>query len=151
MFKFISGHADEATEWKITEEDSMGMGLDAIGIVSKDINKSIEFYKLLGIELKKTGGPDHLEGQTPSGVRIMIDSVELTKKINPNWKEATGAGITLCFKQENPSKVNSLHAQMVEANFISVKEPWDAFWGQRYSSVQDPDGNQIDIFADLKK
>lgn len=30
-----------------------------------------------------------------------------------------------------------------------VKEPWDAFWGQRYCSVMDPDGNQIDIFANL--
>jgi len=37
----------------------------------------------------------------------------------------------------------------LDAKFISVKEPWDAFWRQRYSCVQDPDGNQIDIFADL--
>jgi hypothetical protein len=27
--------------------------------------------------------------------------------------------------------------------------PWDAFCGQRYACVLDPDGNQIDLFADL--
>jgi hypothetical protein len=28
-------------------------------------------------------------------------------------------------------------------------EPWDAFWGQRYVTVKDPDRYQIDIFAEL--
>ena len=27
--------------------------------------------------------------------------------------------------------------------------PWDAFWGQRYATVHDPDGNAIELFADL--
>jgi uncharacterized glyoxalase superfamily protein PhnB len=27
--------------------------------------------------------------------------------------------------------------------------PWDAFWGQRYATVLDPDGNQVDLFAPL--
>ena len=26
-------------------------------------------------------------------------------------------------------------------------EPFDAFWGQRYAQVKDPDGNPVDIFA----
>lgn len=28
-----------------------------------------------------------------------------------------------------------------------MTEPWDAFWGQRYATVKDPDAYQIDIFA----
>ena len=28
-------------------------------------------------------------------------------------------------------------------------EPWDAFWGQRYATVLDPDGNSVDLFAAL--
>lgn len=27
--------------------------------------------------------------------------------------------------------------------------PSDAFWGQRYATVHDPDGNPIDLFAPL--
>ncbi len=125
------------------------MSLDAIGIVSKDITKSIKFYGILGIELKETGGPDHLEGTTPSGVRIMVDSVELIKKINPKYTEPTGSGIVLCFVKESTEAVDKTFSSIIEAGFESVKEPWDAFWGQRYSSVSDPDGNQIDIFAAL--
>ena len=28
--------------------------------------------------------------------------------------------------------------------------PWDAFWGQRYAQVKDPDGNVVDLFAPLQ-
>jgi uncharacterized glyoxalase superfamily protein PhnB len=30
------------------------------------------------------------------------------------------------------------------------KEPWDAFWGQRYAVVADPDGNHVDLYAPLQ-
>ena len=29
------------------------------------------------------------------------------------------------------------------------KQPWNAFWGQRYAQVADPDGNLVDLFAAL--
>ncbi len=125
------------------------MNLDAIGIVSKDLKKSAAFYGLFGISFQAMGGGDHLEGSTPSGVRIMLDSVKLVKELNPAWAAPTGSGVVLCFKQETPKQVDELHGKITKAGFKSVKAPWDAFWGQRYCSVLDPDGNQIDIFAAL--
>lgn len=126
------------------------MSLDAIGIVCKDIYKTIEFYRILDIEFKEYGG-SHYEATTKSGFRIMLDSFELMKKINPNWIEPKNPGITLCFLKESPSDVDITYQKIIDAGFISVKQPWDAFWGQRYSSVKDPNGNQIDIFASLDK
>ena len=79
----------------------------------------------------------------------MADSVELIKKLYPDWVEPTGKAVVLCFKQGSAEGVDSIYREIMEAGFSSIKEPWDAFWGQRYASVQDPDGNQIDIFADL--
>lgn len=125
------------------------MSLDAIGIVSKNIPEAVTFYALLGVQLIEAGGPDHYEGTTPSGVRIMLDSVELMQKLQPDWQPPQSGGVVLCFKQSSPQAVDQLHAEMLAAGFASIKEPWDAFWGQRYASVQDPDGNQIDIFAAL--
>jgi uncharacterized glyoxalase superfamily protein PhnB len=125
------------------------MGLDAVGVVSRDTALSVKFYALLGVELKQKGGPDHFEGVTASGVRIMLDSVNLVKKIDPSWKEPSGTAITLCFVQGSPKEVDALYNKILTAGFKSAKAPWDAFWGQRYSSVLDPDGNQIDLFAAL--
>lgn len=123
--------------------------LDAIGIVSKNLNKSKSFYSLLGVELKEAGGEEHLEGKTTGGVRIMVDSIELMKKINPDFIEGSGVSIVLCFVQDSASSVDNRVENIRGKGFRIVKEPWDAFWGQRYSSVLDPDGNQIDIFANL--
>ncbi|MFW2331946.1 MAG: VOC family protein [Nitrospinota bacterium] len=125
------------------------MSFDAIGIVSSDLQRSVKFYEILGLNFEEVGSPDHLEAKTSSGIRIMLDSVSLVKKINPDWEESTGGGAVLCFKQESATKVDELFDEIVQAGFTSIKEPWDAFWGQRYSSVQDPDQNQIDIFATL--
>ena len=111
------------------------MSLDAIGIACSDINKSIKFYELLGITFKEFG-EGHFEGQTPSGIRIMLDSFELMKKINPNWKEPIQSGVTICFLKETPEEVNELYNKIIESGFDPEKEPWDAFWGQRYSSVK---------------
>ena len=69
------------------------MSLDAIGIVSGNIKLSLKFYQLLGVHFKEMGGPDHWEGSTPSGVRLMLDSIDLIKKISPDWKEPVGSGI----------------------------------------------------------
>ncbi len=125
------------------------MSLDAIGIVSADPPKSVEFYKLLGIELKKMGEHDHYDATTPSGVRLMLDSVALIQQLDPGWQKPNGSGVVLCFKQQSPKAVDELYARITRAGFGGKKAPWDAFWGQRYACVLDPDGNQIDLFADL--
>lgn len=124
------------------------MGLDAIGIVSKNLKESIRFYEILGVCFSEVG-KDHWEAVTTQGVRIMLDSVDLMKKINPQWEEPKRSGMVLCFKQDSPEKVNKLYSRITEAGFSSMKPPWDAFWGQRYASVLDPDDNQIDIFSPL--
>jgi hypothetical protein len=36
-----------------------------------------------------------------------------------------------------------------EGGFAGKKEPYDAFRGQRYANVTDPDGNVVDLFAPL--
>lgn len=125
------------------------MSLQAIGIVSEDIKKSIAFYKLLGVALKRTGGPDHYDATLPSGVRLMVDTVELIQSFDPSFKKVRGTGLTLCFDPGSAKKVDALYKTITHKGFKSVKEPWDAFWGQRYACVQDPDGNQIDLFSAL--
>lgn len=125
------------------------MSLDAIGIACKDLKKTISFYSLLGMNFKEFG-EGHAEATSPNGTRIMLDSFDLMKKVNSKWREPQQSGVTLCFVQESPKNVDQLYLRLVKDGFESVKEPWDAFWGQRYSSIKDPDGNQVDLFAPLK-
>ena len=45
--------------------------------------------------------------------------------------------------------MDATYAGLVAAGFEGKKEPYDAFWGQRFADVVDPDGNVVHLFAAL--
>ena len=56
--------------------------------------------------------------------------------------------MALAFLCTSPAEVDAKYEELAALGH-GHKEPWDAFWGQRYASVRNPDGNQIDLFAPL--
>jgi len=123
--------------------------LAAIGITTRDIEESVRFYRLLGLDVSEPEGGDHHDIELPGGIRLMWDTVELMRKLYPDWTEPQGQRTSLAFECESPSDVDATYARVVEAGFEGKKEPYDAFWGQRYANVVDPDGNVVDLFAAL--
>ena len=122
--------------------------LAAIGIVSKDLKESVRFYRLLGLSFPDPDG-DHVEARLPSGIRLMLDTLELIKQLEPDWTEPRGHRMGLAFECSSPGDVDVNYLRVTQAGFRSKKEPWDAFWGQRYAQVIDPDDNVVDLFAQL--
>ncbi len=41
------------------------------------------------------------------------------------------------------------YADLVGAGYRGHLEPFDAFWGMRYATVLDPEGDGVDLFATL--
>jgi len=124
--------------------------LDAIGIVTADIGASCRFYELLGVAVgEPPEGGDHFEATLPSGIRLMWDSVELMKQLDRDWQQPAGHRLGLAFHCITAAGVDRTHDAVVEAGYVSKSDPWDAFWGQRYAQVVDPDGNVVDLFAPL--
>ncbi len=121
--------------------------LDAIGIVSADLGRTRAFYALLGVEV--AAGDDHVEATLPSGLRLMFDTEAVILSFRPDWTRATGNTVALAFECSSPAEVDEVYARVVAAGFHGEKEPWDAFWGQRYAQLADPDGTPVDLFAAL--
>jgi catechol 2,3-dioxygenase-like lactoylglutathione lyase family enzyme len=122
--------------------------LKAIGIVTKDMKESVRFYRLLGVQVPDPSG-DHLDVTLPSGVALMWDALELIKQLDPDWTEPKGHRMGLAFQCSSPGDVDATYVRVTKAGFGSKKEPWDAFWGQRYAQLVDPDDNVVDLFAPL--
>jgi uncharacterized glyoxalase superfamily protein PhnB len=125
--------------------------LDLVGIVVEDMRASLDFYRLLGLQFQD-GAEDegHVEVTLEGGVRLAWDSADLIRSIDPDWQPPTGGpAIGLAFLCGSPEEVDAVYAEIVAAGYPSHKEPWDAFWGQRYAQVRDPDRNVIDLFARL--
>jgi catechol 2,3-dioxygenase-like lactoylglutathione lyase family enzyme len=128
----------------------MGIHVDMIGLVVSDIAASLRFYRLLGLDLPAdSGGEPYVEVITPNGYRISWNSVEMARELDPAWVEPRGQRMSLAFKCSSVGEVDAVFATIVAAGYTGHKAPWDAFWGQRYAVVVDPDGNNVDIFAPL--
>ena len=123
--------------------------LNAIGIVVSDMARSISFYQQLGLDFPDTPDEGHVETSTPNGVRLMLDSEETILSFRPEWTRATGNQVGLALECESPAEVDEVYAGATAAGFHGEKEPWDAFWGQRYAQLQDPDGVPVDLYAAL--
>lgn len=123
---------------------------DMVGIVVRNMAESLKFYRMLGLEIPEGAeAEDHAEVKV-NGYRIAWDTVGLMQSIYPGWVEnPVGQRMELGFNCGSPTEVDALYARLEGAGYKSYKAPWDAFWGQRYAVVSDPDGNHIDLFAPM--
>ena len=128
----------------------MAARFDAIGIIVEDMAASLAFYRLLGVDLVDGAETEsHVEASMRGGIRIMWDTIELVRSFSTWEPPAGGHQIGLAFLCDHPGEVDELHQTLVTAGHRSHHAPFDAFWGQRYATVLDPDGNPVDLFAPL--
>ena len=123
--------------------------LYAIGIVASDMGRSISFYRLLGVDVPETPDEGHVDTFLPNGLRFMLDTEDVIRSFRPDWTRETGNQLALAFECSSASEVDEVYRRAVDAGFHGEKDPWDAFWGQRYAQLQDPDGNGVDLYAAL--
>lgn len=120
-----------------------------VEIVANDLNKSLEFYRLLGLQVPEPEGP-HVEVALPGGNRLAFDTEEVIAGMHPGWVAPTGPGrVALAFGLASPAEVDELYARLTGAGYPGALAPFDAPWGQRYATVADPDGTSVDLFSAL--
>jgi catechol 2,3-dioxygenase-like lactoylglutathione lyase family enzyme len=129
----------------------MTITMDLVGLVVADMPTSLAFYRRLGLDIPAAADAEaHVEVALPNGLRLAWDTVEVIRGFDPEWTPPTGGHrVSLAFKCGSPADVDTAYADLVAAGHEGHHAPWDAFWGQRYAQVLDPDGNTVDLFAPL--
>jgi uncharacterized glyoxalase superfamily protein PhnB len=127
------------------------MRLNAFGIICSNLEASLGFYRSLGVPFdddeNETG---HHEAQLGGGVKLMLDSAALMVSSFDGFETPSGNDrVSLAVEFDAPVDVDASYQTVVSAGSPAVKEPFDAFWGQRYATVADPDGNHVDLYASL--
>ncbi len=125
--------------------------LALIGVVVADMARSLAFYRALGLDLPADAdAAPHAETTLPGGLRLAWDTVDTVRSFDPGWTAPSGSHhVALAFDCGTPAAVDATFAELVAAGHDGHLPPWDAFWGQRYAVVHDPDGNAVDLFAAL--
>jgi catechol 2,3-dioxygenase-like lactoylglutathione lyase family enzyme len=124
--------------------------LDLIGIVVADMGKALDFYRRLGLDLPASDDAEpHVETTLAGGLRLAFDTEDVIRSFHPTWTPVRGGRTNLAFLLPDAAGVDALYADLVAAGHHGELAPFDAFWGQRYAVVHDPDGNGVDLFAPL--
>ncbi|KIZ16038.1 VOC family protein [Streptomyces natalensis] len=125
--------------------------IDLIGLVVSDMAASLAFYRRLGLDVPlEADGAPHGEVTLPGGLRLAWDTVETVRSFDPDWTPPVGGHRTaLAFACADPAEVDATYATIVAAGHAGHKAPWNAAWGMRYAVLHDPDGNAVDLFAEL--
>jgi uncharacterized glyoxalase superfamily protein PhnB len=124
--------------------------LDAVGVIVSNMSAAMAFYRSLGLEfVMGDENETHTEAVGPGGLRIMFDTEESVQSFS-EWTKPTGSHrVALAFLCERPEEVDRVYAELTTSGGQAHLEPFDAFWGQRYATVLDADGNAVDLFASL--
>ncbi len=131
------------------------MGIEAqlsvVGIVVADMAKALAFYRRLGVEVPVDADAEpHVEATIAGGIRLAFDTEETIRSFHEGWKPPAGGGrIALAFALADAAAVDAAYLELTGEGHHGELEPFDAFWGQRYAVVNDPDGNGVDLFAPL--
>jgi len=125
--------------------------LNFIGIVVSDMAASLTFYRRLGLAFPEGADSEgHVEATLPGGMRVALDTEAVIKSFHADWQRPATAGrIGLAFQCADPAEVDAVYSELVDAGYHGELKPWDAFWGQRYATILDPDGNGVDLYAPL--
>jgi len=105
--------------------------INAITLVTLDMNKSVQFYVDLGFETVYGGADTEF-----TSLKIGSNFVNLqhTGKV-----PGTGWGRVI-FHVKSPDEVYQTATQV---GYLSETEPADAPWGERYFHILDPDGHEL--------
>ncbi len=127
--------------------------LEVIELIVSDLERAAAFYRRLGLEFPEELDPEghgHVETTLRGGLRLALDTETTIRSFDPGWSAPTGGHrMAVAFLCDSPEDVDRVYRELTAAGGESHRDPWDAFWGQRYAQVKDPDGNVVDLFAPL--
>src|ERR1051326_4112234 len=97
--------------------------LAAIGIATRDVAESCRFYRTLGLGVPEPPqDEDHFDITLPNGLRLMWDTEELMRQLDPEWKRSDGHALALAFECKDAAEVDDTYKRVTDAGFTGKKE-----------------------------
>jgi catechol 2,3-dioxygenase-like lactoylglutathione lyase family enzyme len=136
----------------VQEARVSGPVLSQLNIVVSDMERSVAFYRRLGLEVAD-GPPEwqahHRSATSPgSDLLIDLDSEAFASQWNTG-RVGSGkpSGIVISFYVPTREAVDKIYGQLTEAGYRGQQAPYDAPWGKRFAVVEDPDGNPVGLMS----
>ncbi|MGE0794257.1 MAG: VOC family protein [Microbacteriaceae bacterium] len=116
-----------------------------IHLAVADMARALSFYRRIGLSAPQGAeAAPHVEIDLGGGAHLALSTAEIIGMYDPGWRgHHPSTATVLQLGLESREAVDALHDELVAAGYRSHLSPVDAFWGARYSEVDDPDGNAV--------
>jgi catechol 2,3-dioxygenase-like lactoylglutathione lyase family enzyme len=111
------------------------MNLNQVTVPTINLEKSVDFYKKLGLRLIVKAAPRYARFECPNGEATF--SIHLTEKL------PSGVGVVVYFECEN---LDEKVADLQEIGIEFTELPNDKSWLWREAHLNDLDGNRLILF-----
>jgi len=121
--------------------------LAIIGILTGDINRSLSFYRRLGLDVPSSTDADSYRLRMTDNHVVFWETAAAVHAFDPSWALPPTADrrIVLEFGFASPTGLDATFRSLVADGAPSYLAPIDQGGGVRYAIVKDPDGNQISL------
>ena len=116
-----------------------------VHITVADLEASADFYRRVGLTLPDASGlAEHVEIDLGHGVHLALSTEFVARMYDPDWRPPSlPPGSALQFQLASREAVDEMYAELTMAGYHGHLAPIDAFWGNRYAEVDDPDGTIV--------
>ena len=119
----------------------MALELYMVGLVARDLDKSLEFYRRLGLGLPQASdGQRHISVKMESGVTFFLNAPE---------RAGIGGGVILEFYLASRASVDEKYSELIAFGYKSARPPaFEPSIPVYFALITDPDGHIIMLSAD---
>lgn len=123
-----------------------------VNVVIADMERSMDFYRLLGVEIGDMPAPWGAHHRTVTNVNVDV-TVEFDSAVSavnwaPEW-DPIRTGAVIGFVVDSADEVDAVVATLAAEGHRVLQPPHDAFFGARYAVVEDPDGIGVGIMGPI--
>jgi catechol 2,3-dioxygenase-like lactoylglutathione lyase family enzyme len=136
---------------------NMALELYMLGLVIQDMDKSLEFYRRLGLAMPEgSEKKSHVEIKMGNGLTFFLDSnpslwdPRFTPRGDPGRLEASGNYHSILeFYLKTREAVQAKYNELTGFGYQSHCDPYETSFGMYFAFINDPDGNTILLSGDL--
>ena len=134
----------------------MALELYMLGLVVQDMDKSLEFYRRLGLAIPEgSEARTHVEIKMGSGLTFFLDSRPsrwdpgFVSQDDPGHIEASDRYPSILeFYLKERAALDAKYIELTGFGYPSYHAPYVTSFGMYFAMVNDPDGNTILLSAD---
>lgn len=135
----------------------MALDLFMVGLVVQDMNKSVEFYRRLGLDIPE-GSEESTHVQVKMGNGLTFFLASQPSLWDPGYdtsKASGGKGASeytsvLEFYLKTQAAVDAKYSELTGLGYQGRRAPYKTSFGMYFALIDDPDGNTLLLSGDLE-